>query len=153
MREAGIKVVRTAVGDRYVLEEMLANRYTLGGEQSGHIIFLEHNTTGDGIVTALQVLAIMRRQGKRLSELSASMTSYPQVLVNVPVRRRSALEELPSLQEGIRSVEARLGGTGRVLVRLSGTEPVARVMIEGQEHGTIQRLARELALMIEKELG
>ncbi|MEK6660438.1 MAG: phosphoglucosamine mutase [candidate division NC10 bacterium] len=153
MREAGIRVVRTAVGDRYVLEEMLANRYTLGGEQSGHIIFLEHNTTGDGIVTALQVLAIMRRQGKRLSELSACMTSYPQVLVNVPVRRRSALEELPSLQEGIRSVEARLGGTGRVLVRLSGTEPVARVMVEGQEHRTIERLARELALMIKKELG
>jgi phosphoglucosamine mutase len=153
MREAGIKVVRTAVGDRYVLEEMLANRYTLGGEQSGHIIFLEHNTTGDGIVTALQVLAIMRKHGKRLSELSACMTSFPQVLVNVPVRRRSALEELPSLQEGIRSVEARLGNTGRVLVRLSGTEPVARVMIEGQEHGTIERLARELALIIEKELG
>jgi phosphoglucosamine mutase len=153
MREAGIKVVRTAVGDRYVLEEMLANRYTLGGEQSGHIIFLEHNTTGDGIVTALQVLAIMRRQGKRLSELSACMTSYPQVLVNVPVRRRSALEELSGLREGIRSVEARLGGTGRVLVRFSGTEPVARVMIEGQEHETIERLARELALMIEKELG
>src|SRR5574341_46028 len=153
MREAGIKVVRTPVGDRYVLEEMLANRYTLGGEQSGHIIFLDHNTTGDGIVTALQVLAIMRKQGKRLSELSACMTSYPQVLVNVPVRRRSALEELPGLREGIRSVEARLGGTGRVLVRLSGTEPVARVMIEGQEHETIERLARELALMIEKELG
>jgi phosphoglucosamine mutase len=132
---------------------MLANRYTLGGEQSGHIIFLEHNTTGDGIVTALQVLAIMRRQGKRLSELSACMTSYPQVLVNVPVRRRSALEELSGLREGIRSVEARLGGTGRVLVRFSGTEPVARVMIEGQEHETIERLARELALMIEKELG
>jgi phosphoglucosamine mutase len=153
MREAGIKVVRTAVGDRYVLEEMLANRYTLGGEQSGHIIFLDHNTTGDGIVTALQVLAIMRKQGKRLSDLSACMTSYPQVLVNVPVRRRSALEQLPRLQEGVRSVEARLGSTGRVLVRLSGTEPVARVMIEGQEHGTIERLARELALMIEKELG
>jgi phosphoglucosamine mutase len=153
MREAGLKVVRTAVGDRYVLEEMLANRYTLGGEQSGHIIFLEHNTTGDGIVTALQVLAIMRKQGKRLSELSACMSSYPQVLVNVPVRRRSALEDLPNLQEGIRSAEARLGRAGRVLVRLSGTEPVVRVMIEGRDHETIERLAQELALMIEKELG
>jgi phosphoglucosamine mutase len=153
MREAGIKVVRTAVGDRYVLEEMLANRYTLGGEQSGHIIFLDHNTTGDGIVTALQVLAIMRRQAKPLSELSACMTSYPQVLVNVQVRRRSALEELPRVQETIRAAEAQLGTTGRVLVRLSGTEPVARVMVEGQEHRTIERLAQEIALVIEKELG
>ncbi|MGH7412285.1 MAG: phosphoglucosamine mutase [Candidatus Methylomirabilis sp.] len=153
MREAGIKVVRTPVGDRYVLEEMLAKRYALGGEQSGHIIFLEHNTTGDGIVTALQVLATMRRQAKPLSELSACMTSYPQVLVNVQVRRRSALEELSRVQETIRAAEARLGKTGRVLVRLSGTEPVARVMVEGQDHRTIERLAQEIALVIEKELG
>ncbi len=153
MREAGIKVVRTPVGDRYVLEEMLAKRYAVGGEQSGHIIFLEHNTTGDGIVTALQVLATMRRQGKPLSELSACMTSYPQVLVNVQVGRRSALENLPRVQETIRAAEARLGKTGRVLVRLSGTEPVARVMVEGQEQRTIERLAQEIALVIERELG
>ena len=153
MREAGIKVVRTPVGDRYVLEEMLANRYTLGGEQSGHVIFLDHNTTGDGIVTALQVLAIMRKHGKALSELAACMTSCPQVLVNVEVRRRSAMEDLPRVQEVIRSAEARLGKTGRVLVRFSGTEPVARVMVEGQESKTIDALAREIARAIEKELG
>ena len=153
MQEAGIRVVRIAVGDRYVQEEMLARRYTLGGEQSGHIIFLEHNTTGDGIVTALQVLAIMRRQGKRLSELSACMSSYPQVLINVQVRRGSAVEELVEVQQVIRSAEARLGRTGRVLVRLSGTEPVARVMVEGHDHETVERLAREIALAIEKEMG
>jgi len=153
MREAWIKVITTPVGDRYVLEEMLAKRYALGGEQSGHIIFLEHNTTGDGIVTALQVLAVMLRQAKPLSELSACMTSYPQVLVNVQVRRRSAMEELPKVQEAIRAAEARLGKAGRVLVRLSGTEPVARVMVEGQEDRTIERLAKEIALVIEKELG
>lgn len=153
MQEAGIKVVRTPVGDRYVLEEMMAKGYALGGEQSGHIIFLEHNTTGDGIVTALQVLATMRRQGKRLSELSACMTTYPQVLINVQVRRRSDMEGLPRVQEAIRAAEARLGKTGRVLVRLSGTEPVARVMLEGQDQRTIERLAQEIALVIEKELG
>jgi phosphoglucosamine mutase len=153
MQEAGIKVVRTPVGDRYVLEEMLAKGYTLGGEQSGHIIFLDHNTTGDGIVTALQVLAIMRKEGKRLSELAACMTLCPQVLVNVPVRRRSRLEDLPGVQGAIRSVEGRLGSAGRVLVRLSGTEPVARVMVEGRDRHTIGTLAREIAGAIEKEMG
>lgn len=153
MQEAGIKVVRTAVGDRYVLEEMLAKRYMLGGEQSGHIIFLEHQTTGDGMVTALQVLETMQRCGKPLSELKACMRSYPQVLINTPVRRRAAIEELPRVQEAIRSAEAGMGGRGRVLVRLSGTEPVARVMVEGEEPAKVERLAREIALVIEKELG
>jgi phosphoglucosamine mutase len=153
MQEAGIKVVRTAVGDRYVLEEMLARRYMLGGEQSGHIIFLEHHTTGDGLVTALQVLATMQRCGKPLSELKACMTSYPQVLINAPVRRRAVVEELPRVQEAIRSAETSMGGRGRILVRLSGTEPVARVMVEGEESAKIERLARDIALVIEKELG
>jgi phosphoglucosamine mutase len=153
MGEAGIKVVRTPVGDRYVLEEMLQRRCTLGGEQSGHIIFLEHNTTGDGIVTALQVLATMSKRGERLSELASCMTSFPQVVVSVRVRRRSVLEELPRVQEAVRAAEARLGATGRVLVRLSGTEPVARVMLEGRDQRVIERLAREISLVIEKELG
>lgn len=153
MREAGITVVRTAVGDRYVLEKMLAEQYILGGEQSGHIIFLEHHTTGDGIVTALQVLAAMQRCGRPLSELNACMTSYPQVLINTPVRRRAAIEELPRVQEMIRSAEVGMAGNGRILVRLSGTEPVARVMVEGEETARIERLAREIALAIEKELG
>lgn len=153
MQEAGIRVVRTAVGDRYVLEEMLANRYMLGGEQSGHIVFLEHHTTGDGIVTALQVLATMQRCGKPLSELKACMTSYPQVLINAPVRRKAVVEELPRVQEVIRSAEAILGRRGRVLVRCSGTESVARVMVEGENLAKVERLAREIALVIEKELG
>lgn len=153
MQEAGIQVVRTAVGDRYVLEEMLAKQYTLGGEQSGHIIFLEHHTTGDGIVTALQVLATIQRCGEPLSELKACMTSYPQVLINTPVRRRAAMEELPRVQEAIRSAEAGMGGKGRILVRLSGTEPVARVMVEGEDSAKIERLAQGIALVIEKELG
>ncbi|CBE68620.1 MAG: phosphoglucosamine mutase [Candidatus Methylomirabilis oxygeniifera] len=153
MQEAGIKIVRTAVGDRYVLEKMLAERYMLGGEQSGHIIFLEHHTTGDGLVTALQVLATMQRCGKPLSELKACMTSYPQVLINAPVRRRAVVEELPRVQEAIRSAETSMGGRGRILVRLSGTEPVARIMVEGEESAKIERLAREIALAIEKELG
>lgn len=153
MQEAGIKVVRTAVGDRYVLEEMLAKRYMLGGEQSGHIIFLEHHTTGDGIVTALQVLATMRRCGKPLSELKTCMTSYPQVLINVPVWRRTAVEELPLVQEAIRAAEAGMRGKGRILVRLSGTEPVARVMVEGEELTKIERVARTIAMVIERELS
>jgi len=153
MRAAGITVVRTAVGDRHVLEKMLAEQYMLGGEQSGHIIFLEHHTTGDGIVTALQVLAAMQRCGRPLSELNACMTSYPQVLINTPVRRRAAIEELPRVQEMIRSAEVGMAGNGRILVRLSGTEPVARVMVEGEETARIERLAREIALAIEKELG
>lgn len=153
MQEAGIRVVRTAVGDRYVLEEMLANRYMLGGEQSGHIVFLDHHTTGDGIVTALQVLATMQRCGKPLSELKACMTSYPQVLINAPVRRKAVVEELSRVQEVIRSAEATLGRRGRVLVRCSGTEPVARVMVEGENLAKVERLAREIALVIEKELG
>lgn len=153
MQEAGIQVVRTAVGDRYVLEEMLARQYMLGGEQSGHIIFLEHHTTGDGIVTALQVLATIQRCGKPLSELKACMTSYPQVLINVPVKRRAAIKELPRVQEAIRSAEAGMGGKGRILVRLSGTEPVARVMVEGEDPADIEQLAQAIALVIEKELG
>lgn len=153
MREAGITVVRTAVGDRYVLEEMLAQRYVLGGEQSGHIIFLEHHTTGDGIVTALQILATIRRSGKPLSELKACMTSYPQVLINVPVRRRDAIDESLQVQAAIRSAEADMENRGRVLVRVSGTEPVVRVMVEGEERTKIERLAGGIALVIEKELG
>jgi len=132
---------------------MLAKRYMLGGEQSGHIIFLEHHTTGDGIVTALQVLATMRRCGKPLSELKTCMTSYPQVLINVPVWRRTAVEELPLVQEAIRAAEAGMRGKGRILVRLSGTEPVARVMVEGEELTKIERVARTIAMVIERELS
>ncbi|HYL80718.1 MAG TPA: phosphoglucosamine mutase [Candidatus Acidoferrum sp.] len=153
MREHGIKVVRTPVGDRAVLEEMLRSGYALGGEQSGHIIFAEHNTTGDGIVTALQVLAAMLRANKPLSELAACMPCFPQVLENVRVQRRQELATLPGVQAKIREAEAALGGSGRVLVRFSGTEPLARVMIEGPDEATIRRWAGEIVAAIRSALG
>ncbi len=153
LREAGIRLVRSAVGDRYVLEEMVKGGYVLGGEQSGHIIFLEHNTTGDGIVTALQVLGVMQRTGKPLSTLAGCMVKLPQTLVNVRVRRREPLESLPQAQAAIREAEARLGSDGRVLVRFSGTEPVVRVMVEGRDAGEIEAAARHVARALEAALG
>ena len=153
MREAGITVVRTPVGDRYVLEEMLRGGYALGGEQSGHVIFAEHNTTGDGIVTALQVLAAMLRAGKPLSELAACMRRFPQVLENVRVRRREDLATLAKVQAQIRAAEGALAGGGRVLVRYSGTEPLARVMVEGPDEVTIRHWAGEIAAAIQEALG
>jgi phosphoglucosamine mutase len=149
----GIRLLRTAVGDRYVLEEMLRGNYNLGGEQSGHVIFLDHNSTGDGIITALQVLFLMQQHGKPLSELQRCMTVYPQVLVNVRVARRTDLKTLPNVKRALAEAEAALDGNGRLLVRFSGTEPVVRVMVEGEEQGRIEGLARSLAAAIEKELG
>lgn len=153
LREAGIRLVRSAVGDRYVLEEMVKGGYVLGGEQSGHIIFLDHNTTGDGIVTALQVLGIMQRTGKPLSMLARCMMKLPQILVNVRVRRKEPLESLPPVQAALRDVEARLGSDGRVLVRFSGTEPVVRVMVEGRDAPGIAAAAGVVARAIEVALG
>jgi len=153
LQEVDGKVVRTAVGDRYVLEEMLEHGYLVGGEQSGHLIFLEHNTTGDGIITALQILAIMRKEGKRLSELKRCMEPCPQVLINVPVKRKGDLNRLPAVRAKVGEARAKLDGTGRVLVRFSGTEPLARVMVEGKSRGLIQRLAKGIASAIQKELG
>jgi len=153
LQEFDVKVVRTAVGDRYVLEEMLRHGYQVGGEQSGHLIFLEYNTTGDGIITALQILAIMKKEGKRLSELRRCMEPCPQVLLNVPVRRKGDLDQLPTVMGKIGEARAKLNGTGRVLVRFSGTEPLARVMVEGKDRSLIQRLAKGIAAAIRKELG
>jgi phosphoglucosamine mutase len=153
LRQADIAVMRAPVGDRYVLEEMLRGGHSLGGEQSGHIIFAEHNTTGDGIVTALQVLAVMLRTGKPLSELAACMPRFPQVLENVRVSRKDDLATLPRVQSKIREAEAALTGSGRVLVRYSGTEPVARVMVEGPDEATIRRWATEIATAIRDTLG
>ncbi len=153
MRQVGVEVVRTPVGDRYVLEEMVRGGYTLGGEQSGHIIFSEYNTTGDGIVTALQVLAVMLRAGKPLSELAACMPRFPQVLENVPVRWKEDLESLPKVQAQIRGAEAALAGMGRILVRYSGTESLARVMVEGPDEAAIRRWAGEIAAAIREALG
>lgn len=145
LRDAGGQVVRTQVGDRYVVEEMRKHGYNLGGEQSGHLVFLDHATTGDGIVAALRVLAIMAREGKPLSELQAVMTRTPQVLINTAVDKKVPLEQLPDVQAMISSIEKQLGDDGRVLVRYSGTESKARVMIEGLDESQIKTWAEELA--------
>src|SRR5438552_18864005 len=126
MANAGIKVVRTAVGDRYILERMLAEDYNFGGEQSGHIIFLDHNTTGDGLVSALQVLRIMIEKGCKLSELASEFKRYPQVCINVRVHSKPVLESVEGLTEVIHEVEKSLGHSGRILVRYSGTEALVR---------------------------
>ncbi len=145
---AGGKLLRTQVGDRYVVETMRQGGYNFGGEQSGHLIFLDHMTTGDGIIAALRVLEVMVREERPLSELAAVMTRSPQVLVNVRVGRKRALEEMPEVQKLIAAVEAELGDSGRVLVRYSGTEPKARVMIEGPDEATIRARAEQIAAEI-----
>ena len=145
MRAAGGAMIRTQVGDRYVVEEMRRGGYNLGGEQSGHLVFRDHATTGDGIVAALKVLAVMVREGRPLSELTRVMTRSPQVLVNVRVDRKRPLEQLGAVQALIRAAEAALGDDGRVLVRYSGTEAKARVMIEGPDEASIRVQAEEIA--------
>lgn len=141
----GGKLVRTAVGDRYVVEEMRRGGYNFGGEQSGHLIFLDHMTTGDGIVAALQVLAVMIEAGRPLSELAAVLERYPQVLVNVQVEHKRPLAELSEVSARITRIEEALGGEGRVLVRYSGTESKVRVMVEGPDEALIRGYAEELA--------
>ncbi len=153
IRQAGGKVVKTAVGDRYVVEEMLRGGYNLGGEQSGHMIFLDHNTTGDGMISALQVLAIMQRSGRRLSELAEVMISLPQVLVNVRVNEKRDLGEIPEVQKMVVATEEKLGDAGRVLIRYSGTEPLLRIMLEGQDKYQITEMAQTLGSTIERHLG
>ncbi len=145
MRDIGGRVVRTQVGDRYVVEEMRKEGYNFGGEQSGHLVFLDHATTGDGIVAALRVLSVMVREGKPLSELAKVMERTPQVLVNLAVEKKIPLDQLPDVQKLIADVERELGDDGRVLVRYSGTESKARVMIEGMDQGRIQNWADEIA--------
>jgi phosphoglucosamine mutase len=153
MRQAGGRLLRSAVGDRYVMEKMISGGYNLGGEQSGHIIFLDHNTTGDGIISALQVLSIMKQSGKALSELAACMKTYPQVLVNVRVKERRDLTSIPEIAKRMTEIEKKLDGTGRILVRYSGTEPKVRVMIEGEDQSEIKALAEDLAGIIREKLG
>jgi phosphoglucosamine mutase len=145
MRDLGGLVVRTQVGDRYVVEEMRKQGYNFGGEQSGHLVFLDHATTGDGIVAALRVLAVMVRENKPLSELAKVMERTPQVLVNLAVEKKIPLDQLPDVQKLIADVERQLGADGRVLVRYSGTESKVRVMIEGMDQSRIQTWADEIA--------
>ncbi len=149
----GIKMLRTPVGDKYVLEEMLRTGATLGGEQSGHVIFREYATTGDGMLTALRVFEVMRSAGAGLDELTADLKVYPQLLVNVRVKERKPLEDLPSVKAEIRAAEASFGDTGRVLVRFSGTEPLARVMVEGPDQERVENFANRIASKIRAELG
>jgi len=150
----GGKLLRTAVGDRYVVEAMRERGLRLGGEQSGHIVFLDHATTGDGIVAALRVLAVMVQERKPLSELAArAMTRYPQVLLNFAVARKRPFEEMPSVQKMIAKIEGALGVEGRVLVRYSGTEAKARVMIEGQDEAGIKAYADEIAQTLKQALA
>ncbi|GLI38966.1 phosphoglucosamine mutase [Geobacter hydrogenophilus] len=153
VKKAGGKVIKTAVGDRYVVEEMLNGGYNLGGEQSGHMIFLDHNTTGDGMLSALQVLAIMRRSGKTLSELAEVMIPLPQVLVNVRVAEKKDIMTIPEVAALIRGVEDKLKDEGRILIRYSGTEPLLRIMLEGQDKYQITGWAKEIADLVEKKIG
>jgi phosphoglucosamine mutase len=147
------KLLRAAVGDRYVVEAMREGGFTFGGEQSGHIVFLQEATTGDGLLAALQVLSVMVQEGRNLSELAKLMTRYPQVLLNFSVERKVPIDQLPAVGVAIAKVEKALGRDGRVLVRYSGTESKARVMIEGTDEATIRAYAEEIAECMRKELA
>jgi phosphoglucosamine mutase len=149
----GVRMVRTPVGDKYVLEEMVRRGATLGGEQSGHVIFREYATTGDGMLTALRLFEIARQAGVGLDELTADLEVYPQKLVNVRVREKKGLLEIPAIAAEIRRVEAAFNGTGRVLVRFSGTEPVARVMVEGPDLAQVESYSASIAEAIRREMG
>jgi phosphoglucosamine mutase len=144
LKNHGLKLVRTQVGDRYVLETMLKGGYNLGGEQSGHLVFLNHSTTGDGILTALRLLSVMLREQKPLADLAGCMEVYPQVLLNLKVKERRDLGKVPQAQKAIQAAEKRLQGWGRLLVRFSGTEPLLRVMVEGEKSAEINEVAQEL---------
>jgi phosphoglucosamine mutase len=150
---AGGKVLRAGVGDRYVLEKMLAEGLNVGGEQSGHVILLDQNTTGDGLVTALELLRIMQTTGKPLSELRRGMKKYPQLLVNVKVRERIPLEQVPELMETVRTIETELGSKGRVLLRYSGTEPKVRLLVETRDEALLQPTADRILVPVKKHLA
>ena len=151
--ELGMKTCSTAVGDRYVLEKMLAEGYSIGGEQSGHVIFLDYNSTGDGLLTAVQTLSIMKEKGKSLSELAGLMMKYPQLLVNVRVLTKAGWETNAAIQDAIREAEEELGSNGRILVRPSGTEPLIRVMAEGPDQEQLDELCHRIGDVIRIEQG
>lgn len=153
-RENGISIIQANVGDRYVLERMLAEDYNLGGEQSGHIIFLDHNTTGDGVLTAIKLLSVMKRSGKKASELAKDMETMPQVLVNARVNnaKKNDYMRVPEIRVAIEALQEKFSSDGRVLIRTSGTEPLVRVMIEGKDKEMMEREAKQLASFIEEKL-
>lgn len=153
LEEESIRVIRAAVGDRYVIQEMVQHDACLGGEKSGHMIFLDHNTTGDGIVAALQVLKIMIETDSKLSDLAASVKLFPQVMINVPVKTKPPLEDLPKMQNEIKKAEMALGDSGFILVRYSGTEPLLRVTVQGPKQKAIQEIAQLIATTAKAEIG
>jgi phosphoglucosamine mutase len=153
MGNAGGKVIRTQVGDRYVVEEMVRGDYNLGGEQSGHTIFLDYNTTCDGILTALQVLAIMKQKERPLDELAKVMEPLPQVLYNVEVKEKKNLSEFPQIKKRIGEIEKSLGHSGRILIRYSGTEPLLRIMVEGENETELHRYAQDLVELVRRFIG
>jgi phosphoglucosamine mutase len=153
MKDAGINIETTSVGDRYVLENMIANDYSLGGEQSGHVIMREFANTGDGILTALQLLQEIVRTGKTLQELSSAMVRFPQVLINVKDVAKEKLGSSEVIAAAVKSAEDLLGDSGRVLLRASGTEALIRVMVEASSDSLAQEVARQLADTVKNELG
>ncbi len=153
LRDLGVDFVRAKVGDRYVLEELRNRDWVLGGESSGHIICLDRTTTGDGLVAALQILAYLQESGEPLANLRAGMTRYPQVLVNVPLSQREALNDNAVVQQAVADAEAELGDSGRVLLRPSGTEPVVRVMVEGRVANDVEKICNRVAEAVGRELG
>lgn len=153
LRDRGIEMVRTAVGDKYVMEEMVTRGFSLGGEQSGHVIFSDHLFTGDGLATALNVLRIMADTNKELSELAGALVTYPQVLVNVRVKQKTDLHTVPAIADAMKRVEDRLAGNGRLLVRYSGTEPLLRIMLEGKDDGDIKQWANDIADVVRAQLA
>ncbi len=153
LKRAGVGFVRAAVGDRYVLEEMLRRGANLGGEQSGHIIFLDDSPTGDGLLTALKVLSILQEKKVGLDELVADLKVFPQTLKNIRVREKVPLEKLPALQAAIREAEQGLGDRGRVVVRYSGTEPLLRVMVEAETEADVARWVERISQAVDSTLG
>ncbi len=147
------KVLRTKVGDRYVIEAMMKDDLNVGGEQSGHMIFRDYTTTGDGIISALQILRIMQETGKPLSELKKCLTKYPQAQRNLKVREKPPLEQLPAVMKLIEEAERELAGAGRVLLRYSGTEPKIRLLIEGRDGDRINTQADQIAELIQESIG
>jgi len=152
LEKNGIKLMRTRVGDRYVVEKMVEGGYKFGGEQSGHIVFLDYNTTGDGPLTAVQVLYLMKERNARLSKLASEIKLYPQILKNVEVEHKHDIKAIPEIEEAIKVAEEKLDGKGRILVRPSGTEPKIRVMLEGEDRKLITKLAENISMVIKEKM-
>jgi phosphoglucosamine mutase len=153
LQQHGLRLIRTPVGDKYVMDEMLRGGYVLGGEQSGHVILAEHLPTGDGLATTLAILRVMAETGRDLADLSRELVTYPQTLVNVRVTERTPVEALPAVQLAIDRVNGALNGRGRVLVRYSGTEPLLRIMIEGEDQRRVEIWAEEIAEAVRQTVG